>query len=520
MPLPALRMLLVLMALVSIAERAGAADADSSSERPNILFIYTDDHSYRTIGCYPESHDWVRTPSIDALAADGVRFTHAYIGTWCMPSRATLLTGHFQWGIESMRMQGKYPGSVYDPAQCPFWPAVFRQQGYTTAHIGKWHTGVDAGYGRDWDYQAVWNRPRHPDNAGAYYYNQLISFNGGEPTKVDGYSTDNYTDWAEAFIRGEHRAADKPWYLWLCYGGVHGPYTPAQRHRDAYANADVPTPKDIYPKTNRQGKPQWMQQFGVWQEGPDGQPIAKSAEGKPETGGAEGKRGKTLTDWVRQYNQGVLALDEGVGRLMKTLEETGQLDNTLVIFTADQGFAWGQHGMRNKLAAYDAAIRAPLIVRMPGRFASGEVCRTPVGGVDLVPTIFSVAGLELPWEMHGRDLSPLLKDPAAKWEHPMLLGSTYNRYGSDCNVIPSDLKHGGIPWWVMIVEGRYKYIRSLIEGEVEELYDLQSDPEELNNLALSAEYAERVAQMRETTLSELRRTKAGMVDNLPAVAGQ
>ena len=95
--------------------------------RPNILFIYTDDQSHRTVSCYPESHDWVRTPNIDRLALEGVRFHRAYIGAWCMPSRATMLTGLHQHGIESMRMEGVYPGSTYDPSKCPFWPHVFRQ---------------------------------------------------------------------------------------------------------------------------------------------------------------------------------------------------------------------------------------------------------------------------------------------------------------------------------------------------------------------------------------------------------
>ena len=113
--------------------------------KPNILFIYTDDHSHRTISCYPEAYPWVKTPNIDALAANGVRFASAYVGTWCMPSRATLLTGHHQHGVESMRMVGKYPGSEYDPEKCPFWPKVFRKYGYQTAHVGKWHTGTDTG---------------------------------------------------------------------------------------------------------------------------------------------------------------------------------------------------------------------------------------------------------------------------------------------------------------------------------------------------------------------------------------
>ncbi|MDP6722740.1 MAG: sulfatase-like hydrolase/transferase, partial [Pirellulaceae bacterium] len=207
---------------VALVLHGMAAQAQTTEEqRPNILFIYTDDHSHRTVGCYPEAYPFVRTPNIDRLAARGVRFKHAFIGTWCMPSRATLLTGHYQHGVESMRMEGKYPGSDYDPVRCPFWPRSFRQNGYQTAHIGKWHTGTDTGFGRDWDYQIVWNRPRHPDNAGNYYKDQLIETNGGKAKMVEGYSTDNYTNWALDYLNGNGRDPDKPWYLWLCFGAVH-----------------------------------------------------------------------------------------------------------------------------------------------------------------------------------------------------------------------------------------------------------------------------------------------------------
>ena len=181
-----------------------------AADRPNILFIYTDDQSHRTVSCYPEAYEWVKTPNIDRLAKQGVRFTHAYIGTWCMPSRATMLTGRHQYGVKSMRMEGRYPASTYDAKECPFWPSVFRREGYQTAQIGKWHTGVDTGFGRDWDYQVVWNRPRHPANAGNYYGEQLIEINGKPAEKVSGYTTDWYTDRADEYIRGKHREEKKP----------------------------------------------------------------------------------------------------------------------------------------------------------------------------------------------------------------------------------------------------------------------------------------------------------------------
>jgi arylsulfatase A-like enzyme len=509
---------IALTLLLAILSTGSLVAAES---RPNILFIYTDDHSHRTIGCYPEAHDWVRTPQIDQLAARGIRFHAAYIGTWCMPSRATLLTGHLPYGVKSMRMEGPYPGSEYDPQQCPFWPRVFRQHGYQTAQIGKWHTGTDTGAGRDWDHQIVWNRPRHTQNAGNYYDEQLIETNGGPAELVSGYSTDNYTRWAVDYIHGKGRDAAKPWYLWLCYGAVHGPYTPAARHLQEYADIEVPIPADIYPP--RPGKPDYVNRMQKWIPDPAGsdQPVLRGGRLDMATiAGKSGIHGNTLRDWVRQYHQGVLAIDEGVGKLVEALRESGQFDNTLIVFTSDQGFAWGQHGFQHKLGPYDATIRSPLIVSMPGRFPQGAVCRSPVGGADLIPTFFAVAGIDLPWEMHGHNLLPLLTNPQAQWPHPVLTTLTGRRYGVDTDVIPSaaeQRQEQEIPWWVSLRQGQWKYIRTLLPGEIEELYDMDTDPEELTNLALRPEYQNTLRQFREATLAELRRTGAGMVDNLPRV---
>ena len=485
-----------------VAARLHAAD---TTERPNILFIYTDDHSYRTINCYPESFDWVETPNIDSLARDGMRFTHAYIGTWCMPSRATLLTGHHQFGVESMRMEGKYPGSTYDSQQCPFWPSVFRKQGYTTAHIGKWHTGTDTGYGRDWDFQIVWNRPKHPDTSQHYYYDQPITYHGGETKMLKRYSTDQYTDWAINFLKGDGRDEAKPWYLWLCYGAVHSPFTPADRHLENYKEIDVPTPADIFPP--RPGKPDWAQKIEFWKRGPNGEPVYG------------GRQGKALHAWVRQYHQAVRAIDEGVGRVLKTLDESGQRDNTLIIFTSDQGFAWGQHGFRHKMAAYDANIRSPLMISYPKVIPKGSICETAVGGVDIVPTIFSFAGLDPPWEFHGHDLTPLLRDPKAEWPHPMMLTNTNRAYGSATAEIPkSGVDHNsGIPCYVMLRKDKWKYVRALIPNSIEELYDLENDPEELTNLATASTANSTLGELRQTAIVELRRNKAPFVDKLPPV---
>mgnify|MGYP001588512396 CR=1 FL=1 len=483
------------------------ADDAVKSKKPNILFIFTDDQSYRTVSCYPEAYPWARTPNIDRLAKMGVRFTAAYNGSWCAPSRATMLTGHHPFGVQSMTFKGQYPSSSYDPAQCRFWPAVFRRLGYVTGQIGKWHTGADAGFGRDWDYQAVWNRPAHLDNAPNYYKKQLVSFNGAKPALVEGYPTDNYTDWAVEFIQGKHRDQAKPWFLWLCYGAIHGPFTPAERHLQAYPGVKVEAPKDIFGP--REGKPAYVQQMDVWAKGKSGEPVYK---GK---GDYQDKEGQSLTDGVRRYNQCALAIDESVARLLQALADSGQLDNTLIVFTSDQGYSWGYHGFRHKLGPYDDTIRSPLIIAMPGTLPQGKTCTVPVSGVDFAPTFFKVAGFELPWKMHGRDLTPLLKDPAQPWDEPMLITHTGRSFGKDANDPAKMDVLEGVPWWVALRQGKMKYIRTLVENEIEELYDLESDPNELTNLALLPAHRQTLERMRAAMVAELRRTEAGFVDKMP-----
>ena len=477
-----------------------------AAERPNILFIYTDDQSYRTVSCYERALEWVSTPQIDALAQTGVRFRRAYIGTWCMASRASMLTGRHPFAIETMRMEGPYPGSEYDPDRAPFWPKHLRAGGYTTAHIGKWHTGTDTGHGRDWDHQAVWNRPAHPRDAGNYYGPQLIEFNGGDAERVDGYSTDNYTDWAIDFIHNRPNAkflpagrnAEKPWYLWLCYGAVYGPSTPAERHMEDYSDSRTPVPVDIFGP--RPTKPPYLRQRTKFKKGEDGKPIGFEKS-------------------VRKYNRCVRALDESVGRLVSALRDSGQLENTIVVYTSDQGFAWGQHGLREKWTPYDAALLAPLIVSYPGHFPADRVCQTPVGGVDLIPTLLRYAGVDQPWEMHGHDLTPLLKDPEIEWPHPVMISQTNRIYGSGTAPLPTGdaVYHKGCPWYVSLTQGRMKYIRYTAEGEGEELYDLGEDPDELHNLAALPSRRQAVKTYRAAMLAELRRTGAPFIDSIPPV---
>jgi arylsulfatase A-like enzyme len=486
--------------------RSSAAD----ETRPNVLLIFADDQSYKTVGCYPESWPWVRTANIDALARSGVRFHGAYLGGWCMPSRASILTGRQPHGIQSMRTEEPYPASTYDPRQCPFWPALFRRNGYHTAHIGKWHTGHDAGFGRDWDYQIVWNRPKHPENAGAYYERQLLALNGAEKWQ-DGYPADNYTNWAVEYVRGAHRDKGKPWFLWLCYGSIHGPSKPASRHKGMYRDVKVPEPVDLLGPWP--GKPDYLKNTLAWRKTAGGKVVATSSGEK--VGDEAGSTGAGFADWLRQVNECVPAIDEGVGELIAALKETGQLENTLVIYTADQGFAMGEHGLRMKIAPYDASYRSPLIISLQGRAAPGVVCGQVANAPDLIATIFTYAGVQPPDGLHGRDLTPLLKKPAANWPHPCLYEHTGDTFGDDVAKVLSENPKGAIyhnvPWYTAVVQGRWKYIRYLQHGVPEELYDLGSDPDELENLSVVPKYAERVRRLREALAAELKRTAAPAV---------
>ncbi len=479
----------------------------SAESRPNILYIYTDDQSDRTVSSYERALPWVNTPNIDKLAASGVRFKYAYTGTWCMPSRATFLTGHLQYGVQSMRMEGPYPMSKYEADQCPFWLKSFREAGYTTAQIGKWHTGTDTGFGRDWDYQIVCNRPKFPENSGAYYYDQMTSFNGAPDVMVPGYTTDNYTKWAVEYINGKGRDESKPWLLWLCYAATHGPFTPADRHKDTIPeDVEVPLPVDIFPP--RPGKPEYVQKRAGYVKGADGKAYVHKRPGD----------GWEHSEGVITYQETAMGLDDGVGSVIKALEETGQLENTLVIYTTDQGFAWGQHGFQHKIAPYDANIASPFIVSYPGVVPAGKVSSTPVGGQDVVPTLFHYAVIDLPWEMHWRDISPLIQYPERRSDHSVLLAYTGREYGLDTvkNMPPEGIDpNGGIAWWVSYRVQQYKYIVTLVPGEIEELYDLERDPEELTNLALDPRFSNQLDTLRNAAIAELKRTDCPFIDKLP-----
>lgn len=485
----------------------GGIVSDVLAERPNILFIYTDDQSFRTLGSYAEqgARQWVDTPHIDRLAEEGVRFTTAYGGSWCSPSRASVLTGLLPHGIEGVdivsnqqQADGKswaVEGSAIDRDTAQMWPQVLRNAGYNTAMVGKWHLGQDAGHGWLWDHSVVWdqNTPK-----GDWYNDQSLSIDGGAPQVVPGYSTDVYTEFAVDYIEQSH---DEPWFLWLNYNAPHLPNTVHPRHADLYRTAEVPIPDDIFGP--RENKPDYMRDRTMFRKNPEGgDPIWWKW---------------TLPEMVRGYNRLVSSIDEGVGELLEALEKTGQLDNTLVVFTSDQGMAWGEHGFAWKVGPYDACLKMPLIFRLPGKVKPGGVVDQAATILDVVPTLLGFAEVELPWEMHGYDLRPLLEEPTMKVDRLVYMEHFHSHFGAAANpatVSEEDATWKGVPWWMFLMDGRFKYIRTLASGQVEELYDLELDPNELKNLAVDPAYDGKLKEYRKALALELKRTDYKYLDTI------
>lgn len=485
------RLLLLLLASLFV-NTAGAAAATSA--RPNVLYIFTDDQTVRSVGCYPDAYPWVKTPNIDALAAKGVRFHHVYMAAYCVPSRVSFLTGNLPHAA-----RGVFGGQVLGPDKLtqeekdhPFWPRRLRDGGYRTGIIGKWHVNSrPPAVGVDWDTAIHWGSQN--EGLGGYYNGQKVSINGAPPTDLGGYSVDRHTDLAVDFIKDKAQGS-KPWLLWLCYCGVHKPIEPAERHQGRLADAGpVPVPASL---TQREGKPAYIRDL----------PTPKWDKVEPQ---------------IRQYQECVMALDENVGRLMRTLEESGQMENTVVVFAADQGIAYGQHGLVGKKdAPYDAALRGPLIFRWPGHYAENQATDEPVNQTDVVRTLHEITGLEPLPTMDGMSLVPLLKEPrtARLPREAMLMTNVQNHMGQDVPKMMERtrryIEKGGkgleaMYDWTMIRSGSHKYIAYAGTDREEELYDLEKDPEELQNLAGEPEQKLLLKKLRKEAATELRKTQSG-----------
>ncbi len=438
---------------------------DSSAEepsRPNIVFILVDDLRVDSLGC--TGHPFSKTPNIDRLAREGATFRNAFVTTpLCSPSRASFLTGLYahEHGVRDNR---NYDGLSH---RLVTFPRLHRDAGYETAYVGKWHMGTDDSPRPGFD--------RWVSFKGQGQYADPVLNIDGEVKKTEGYITDILSDHAVAFLERRH---ERPFALYLSHKAVHGPFTPAGRHSGLYADQPIPRPESA-------------------EDSLEGKPAVTRKEARAPTKRAAAKKARrrgTGTEVIRNQLRALRSIDEGVGRILEALERAGRLDETLVIFTSDNGYFWGEHGLGDKRWAYEESIRIPLLMRLPGLIEAGSTIDRIALNVDIAPTLLDLAGVAIPADFHGRSLVPLLRGEAIPWREAMLAEYVQEE------------RYPQTPSWQAVRTGRWKLIRyTELEG-MDELYDLRADPHELRNLirepdarsALEALEAE-LARLRDAT---------------------
>lgn len=465
--------LMTRITVTMLALFASVAFADGG-QRPNVLFIFTDDHAQHALSCYGSKVN--QTPHLDRLAAEGARFLNSFVtNSICTPSRATLLTGQYSH-------QNGVP--VFNPFDGGRDHVAKRMQaaGYHTGMVGKWHLGSDpTGFDR-WIVLP---------GQGAYRTPTFL-VPGGSLT-IDGHCTQVTTDLGLEFLRT--RPADKPFFLMLHHKAPHRDWTPDEMNRAKFAAAEIPEPATLFDDyatrpaalpENEQTIARDLTRRDLKLEPPAGitakerqtwlgeKPMELEVDGKLLTG-------KDLVRWkYRRFMQDYLAcvqgVDDGVGRVLDWLDREGLADDTIVIYTTDNGWYLGDLGLYDKRFMYEPGLRVPLLVRGPG-IRAGATPDGFVANIDLAPTILDLAGLPVPEWMQGRSIAALLRgERPADWRT-----SVYYRYYHD----PGDHNtraHYGVR------TATHKLIHYW-KQDARELYDLVQDPAEQRNLLFDEEQA-------------------------------
>jgi arylsulfatase A-like enzyme len=438
--------------LLGTAVTLGMQSCLGAGAKPNFVFFMTDDQRWDAMSC--AGNEILKTPNMDRIAREGVRFENMFVTTsLCGPSRASFLTGKYVHN-HGVRVNG---GELsLDQKTFPEW---LKEAGYETAFIGKWHN-KDLGKGRGFDYTFGFEGQGR-------YYDPIISENFGPPQEYKGYVTDILTDHAVEFLEKEH---DKPFCLILWFKAPHRSWLPAKRFENVYEDIKMPEPptfNDTY-----EGRPDAVKnadmKIGDFDDVPD------------------------LDTFLKNYCRTLLGVDENVGRVLDTLDKLGYAKNTAVIYSGDNGFFLGEHHFFDKRLMYEPSIRVPLLVRYPKMIRPGTTNQELVLNVDVAPTILDLAGVKVPPEMNGKSLEPFLKGQSVPWRKDFL----YEYY--EYPAVHMVRKNRGVR------TKRWKYIHYFEEPEEFELYDIQNDPYEVNNLYSNPAYRDVVAQLEER-LIELRR---------------
>ncbi|MBI3684637.1 MAG: sulfatase [Acidobacteria bacterium] len=413
-----------------------AAPAAAKTQRPNLVFILVDDLRFDALGY--AGHPFVKTPNIDRIAREGARFRNAFVTTpLCSPSRASFLTGQY---VRTHRVINNQDNAALSHRLVAF-PRLLHDAGYETAYVGKWHMGTDDSPRPGFD---RWVSFRGQGQ----YENPALNVDGRQLQR-QGYMTDLLADYAVEFLRKER---SKPFCLYLAHKAVHGPFTPAPRHASLYA--DQPVRRAANASDNLDGKPMLRR------------PLEEAASKKKGGGGGSGGPSDEI---VRNQMRCLIAIDEGVGRMLEGLQQTKALENTVIIVTSDNGYFWGEHGLGDKRAAYEESIRIPMAARYPRLIKGSRLIDEMALNIDIAPTMLELAGVPVPRQMQGRSLVPVLEGKARSWRNSFL-----------CEYF-MEQQYARIASWEAVRTRRWKYIRYPELRDMDEIYDLQSDPGELRN---------------------------------------
>ncbi|HTN75781.1 MAG TPA: sulfatase [Pirellulaceae bacterium] len=458
-----------------------------AADRPNVLVILTDDMRWDALGVVQQEQGkaalfpWFKTPNLDRLAKEGVRFRNAFCTTsLCSPSRASFLSGQYAHRHQVLNNFTDYP------AELPSYPTRLRDAGYQTAYIGKWHMGEDDSRKRTgFDF---WMSHKGQGN---YFDNE---FNvDGEQKVLKGYYTTVVTDAAVDWISHKH---DKPWLLVLGHKAPHGgPIVPEPKYEKAFDNEPITKPANAASYQAASGKPAWLEEsYPTW-HGLGGPLYGQKEYGK----------------FVRAYLGTVASIDHSIGRVCQTLRDSGQLDNTLIVFTSDNGFAIGEHGRVDKRTAYEESLRIPLLVRYPKLAKAGTVVDEMVLSIDVAPSLIDICNAKPLPQADGHSWQPLLAGNTAGWRTAFFY--QYN-YEAQFPYTPN-VRAVRTPDWKYI---RYPHGDDGPDRHSAELYDLKSDPLEMKNLVGDPAHAEQAKELSKL-LDHLRKEHDALPDKMPLDAG-
>ncbi len=473
---------------------SGPGGRDELSERPNIIFIMSDDHTTQAISAYDQRYaDFFPTPNIDRIADEGMRFDRVYCANAiCGPSRAIILTGKYSHVNGYFKNES---GGHFNPDQWTFTEELYRQ-GYATAMVGKWHLGTRP---RGFDYYMYHNNPGQQ----GYYWNPEYDLNGEQVT-IEGYCTNITTDSALGWLE-RVKDANRPFAMLLHYKAPHRNWFPDKKYENMFPDAELPYPETFYDDyTGREltAGNAWMSmdylnrkdmklippegidpgELFSWEEYGNNPGQAFMPEGCSTT---EEARKWKYQRFIKDYLACVRSVDDNVGRVLEFLDANGLGENTIVVYTGDQGFFLGDHGFFDKRFIYEESFRMPLLMRYPGKIAAGSINKDLISNTDFAPTLLDMAGLEWPAGVQGRSFrSMALGNRPADWRKAVY----YHYY-------EWPFWHHVQPHYGMRTE-RYKLAHFYYNIDVWEFYDLLNDPEELHNAINDAMYTDVIEEMK------------------------